>query len=412
VTTTDTATASDPWSPLRVQIFRSLWIASLVSNIGSTMHTVGASWAMTSLTRSPVTVSLVQTAWAVPGFLVAIPAGAFADVLDRRRLILYSQSASLALAGALGALQATGHLTVPLLLAGTFLLSAVMTISAPAFMALTPDLVGAGELAQAIGLNNIAYNGAQSVGPAIAGVVIAASGAGAVFILNAVSFLGIIVVVWRYRPARRGPRSTETAGEAMLSGVRYFGKEPRLRVFVVRIFFAFLVTSSIVALLPIEARERLHTTPGEFGFLAAALGVGAIVAVWLLPHARNRASADSVVFAAAVVWACGAALIATSTSLPLALVGVVLAGVAAMAALNIMFSMYMLMLPSWIRGRASSVSMLMVWLGSSLGALSWGALASRFGIGTTFALAAVAQLAIVGTASVWFRLGDPQPTPE
>jgi MFS family permease len=403
---------SSPWSPLRVQVFRSLWIASLVSNIGSTMHTVGASWAMTSLTRSPVVVSLVQTAWAVPGFLVAIPAGAFADVLDRRRLILFSQSTSLAFAAALGVLEATGHLTVSLLLAGTFLLSAVMTISAPAFMALTPELVGTGELTQAIGLNNIAYNGAQSVGPAIAGVVIAAAGAGAVFLLNAVSFLGIIIVVWRYRPANVRPRSTETLGEAMLSGIRYFGAQPQLRVFAARIFGAFLVTSSIVALLPVEARERLHTSAGEFGFLAAALGVGAILAVWILPRVRSFASSDAIVLGAAVVWAAGAVLIATTANLAVTIVGVVLAGVAAMAALNIMFSMFMLMLPSWIRGRASSVSMLMVWLGSSLGALGWGALASRFGLRTTFALAAAAQLAIVGTASVWFRLGDPQAAPD
>jgi MFS family permease len=412
VTTTDTAKASDPWSPLRVRIFRSLWIASLVSNIGSTMHTVGASWAMTSLTKSPVVVSLVQTAWAVPGFLVAIPAGAFADVLDRRRLILFSQSTSLAFAGALGVLQATGHLTVPLLLAGTFLLSSVMTISAPAFMALTPELVRTDELAQAIGLNNIAYNGAQSVGPAIAGVVIAASGAGAVFILNAVSFLGIILVVWRYRPAERGPRSTESLGDAMLSGMRYFRSQPRLRVFVVRIFFAFLVTSSVVALLPVDARERLHATAGEFGFLAAALGVGAILAVWLLPHVRSRASADAIVLGAAIAWASGTGLIAMSTSLPLTLLGVALAGVAAMAALNIMFSMFMLMLPSWIRGRASSVSMLMVWLGSSLGALGWGTLASHLGLRTTFIVAAAAHLALVAAATAWFPLGDPQPTPE
>jgi MFS family permease len=412
VTTTDAATVSNPWSPLRVQIFRSLWIASLVSNIGSTMHTVGASWAMTSLTKSPVVVSLVQTAWAVPGFLVAIPAGAFADVLDRRRLILFSQSTSLAFAGALGVLEATGHLTVPLLLAGTFLLSSVMTISAPAFMALTPELVGTDELAQAIGLNNIAYNGAQSVGPAIAGVVIAASGAGAVFILNAVSFLGIILVVWRYRPAQRGPQSTERLGDAMLSGLRYFRTQPHLRVFAVRIFLTFLITSSVVALLPVDARARLHTSPGEFGFLAAALGIGAIFAVWLLPHARSRASADTIVLGAAVVWAAGTGLIAMSTTLPLTLAGTVLAGVAAMAALNLTFSMFMLMLPNWIRGRASSVSMLMVWLGSSLGALGWGALASHLGLRTTFITAALVHVAIVAEASVWFRLGEPEPTTE
>jgi MFS family permease len=195
----------------------------------------------------------------------------------------------------------------------------------------------------------------------------------------------------------------------MRSGVRYFRSQPHLRVFAVRIFFAFLVTSSVVALLPVDARERLHTSAGEFGVLAAALGVGAIGAVWLLPRVRPFASPDAIVFGAALVWAVGATLIAVSAHLGVTLVGVMLSGVAAMAALNIMFSMFMLMLPSWIRGRASSVSMLMVWLGSSIGALGWGALAAHVGLRTTFVLAAAAQVAIVAAATTWFPLGDPSP---
>ena len=182
-----------------------------MSNIGTTMHTVGAAWSMTELTDSPAIVSLVQTAWAVPGFLVAVPAGVAADVVDRRTLLLWCQVTAMVFATALGVLQLTDQLSVSLLLAGTFLLSIALTMAGPAFMALIPDLVGPEELPQAIGLNNIAYNGAQSVGPALAGVVIALSGAGAVFLLNALSFLGIVAVLWRFRPATPGPTSDEKA---------------------------------------------------------------------------------------------------------------------------------------------------------------------------------------------------------
>ena len=172
------ASAPSPWSPLRIRVYRSLWIAGLVSNIGTFMHTVAAGWAMTSLTTSPTTVSLVQTAWTVPGFLLALHAGAFADVIDRRTVIIATQFAALIVASGLGVLEITDHLTVSLLLAGTFVLSIALTLAGPAFMAFTPELVGLDELPRAVGLDSISRNVAQSAGPALAGVAIAASGPG------------------------------------------------------------------------------------------------------------------------------------------------------------------------------------------------------------------------------------------
>lgn len=401
-----------PWSPLRIRVFRGLWVASLVSNIGTTMHTVGAAWSMTELTDSPAIVSLVQTAWAVPGFLVAIPAGVAADVVDRRRLLIWCEITAMAFAAALGVLELTDRLDVPLLLLGTFLLSIALTMAGPAFMALIPDLVEPDELPQAIGLNNIAYNGAQAVGPALAGVVIALSGAGAVFLLNAVSFLGIVAVLWRFRPARSGPPSDESAFEAMKTGVRYFRAHPVLRKYAVRIMFAFFTTTAMVALLPVVARDQLDATPTEFGILAAAFGFGAVAAVWVLPRLRPYAGVDALVMGAAVVWAAGIAMVAATDWLPLAVVGVLLAGAAAMGAMNITYSMFMLLLPAWIRGRASSVVMLMVWLGASVGGIAWGALANGFGVAEALLIAGAVHLCITLVATIWFRLETDEPRSE
>ena len=375
-----------------------------MSNIGTTMHTVGAAWSMTELTDSPAIVSLVQTAWAVPGFLVAVPAGVAADVVDRRTLLLWCQVTAMVFATALGVLQLTDQLSVSLLLAGTFLLSIALTMAGPAFMALIPDLVGPEELPQAIGLNNIAYNGAQSVGPALAGVVIALSGAGAVFLLNALSFLGIVAVLWRFRPATPGPTSDEKALAAMRTGFRYFREHPVLRKYAVRIAFAFFTTTAMVALLPVVSRSRLDTTPGQFGLLAAAFGIGAVAAVWLLPGLRAHVGPDALVMGAALAWTGGAAVLAWTTWLPLAVVGVLVAGAAAMAAMNITYSMFMLLLPAWIRGRASSVVMLMVWLGASIGGIGWGALANSAGVSTALLTAGAAHAGITAVATIWFRL--------
>lgn len=398
-------TTSSPWTPLRVAVFRGLWIAGLASNLGTFMHTVAAGWAVTELSDSPTVVSLVQAAWTVPGFLVAVLAGALADVLDRRRLIIATQLASLATAGALGVIELTGALDVPLLLTLTFVLSTCGTIAAPAFMAVTPELVDRTELPKAIALNSISSNVAQSLGPALAGLVIAAAGPGAVFLVNAVSFLGIVLVVRRHRLVDTTTLPPEHIGAAIRTGVRYFANSPRLQVLAARVVLSITVTSALSALLPVVARARLDVSAGQFGLLATAMGVGAVAAVWVLPRANAIAPPDVVVLGAAIAWAAGTAAVATATSLPLALVGLVLAGGGSMATMNVVFSMYTVVLPSWVRGRASSVAMLVIWLGASAGAVAWGALAGAAGVRTALLVAAGAHVAVTAIASLLLRIG-------
>lgn len=392
-------TRPNPWSPLRVRLFRALWIASLVSNVGTYMHTVAAGWVATDLTDSPALISLVQTAWASPGFLLALVAGAIADALDRRRVILVTQLVAMALAVSLGVLDATGALDMPLLLLLTFLLSAVLTVAAPAFMAVTPDLVGPDDLPQALGLNAISTNLAQSAGPAVAGALIAFAGTGAVFTVNALSFLGIVFVVLRHRlPEVVVER--ESMGAAMRTGVRFVLASARLRVLAVRLMLTMVLSSALVALLPVVARSSLEVSGGEFGLLSAAMGVGAVAAVWVLPRLNARVSPDTVASLAAASWAAGVLVVALTGAPVVAMAGLLLVGAGMMATVNVLFAAYTLLLPSWVRGRASSVAMLVVWLGTSVGATAWGALAGATSVRSTLIASAFAQV-VVTVTSAW-----------
>ena len=402
------ASAPSPWSPLRIRVYRSLWIAGLVSNIGTFMHTVAAGWAMTSLTTSPTTVSLVQTAWTVPGFLLALHAGAFADVIDRRKVIIATQLAALIVASGLGVLEITDHLTVSLLLAGTFVLSIALTLAGPAFMAFTPELVGLDELPRAVGLDSISRNVAQSAGPALAGVAIAASGPGAVFLVNAASFIGIVIVLRGYHSTAERREAPRAINAAIRSGVQYFWQTPRLRRIAGRLVLTWGLTVSLTALLPIAARSNLHVTAGAFGLLSAAVGAGAVAAVWATPRWLPDTGPDLVAFIAAGVWSAGVVLFAATDWLPMAIVGLVLAGAGTMGTLNTLFSNFIATPPSWVRGRVSSIAMLSTWLGASVGATAWGALGSATSVRTALLAAAAVNLAAVGAASAVWRI-DPRP---
>jgi len=210
------------WSPLRESVFRALWIATVVSNIGTWMQDVGESWLMTSLTTSPVLVALVETAGSLPVVLVALPAGALADIVDRRRLLLVMQIWMFVAAGAMGLLALMGQMTPGRLLSLTFLLGVGSAMSNPIWQAITPELVSPADLPAAITLNAVAINIARAIGPALGGFIVAASGPWAVFLLNAASFIGITMVVYRWRPApRKSKLPPEEIIGAMRAGTRY-----------------------------------------------------------------------------------------------------------------------------------------------------------------------------------------------
>jgi len=315
------------WSPLRITIFRWLWIASLASNVGTFMHNVGASWLMTDLTRSPTLISLLQTVYAAPGFLLALPAGALADVVDRKKLLVASQSFMLAVAATLGVLTVTDRITTGWLLVLTFLLSVGGTVNMPVWTSVTPEVVPHDDLPQAVALNSVSSNLAQSVGPAVAGVLIAAAGSGAVFLVNAASFVGVVGVVTTWRrtaPVRTSP--PERVWSAIGTGLRYTRQSRPLLVLLGRLAAFVLFSSSLSALLPLLARTRLRVTAGEFGLLEAALGVGAVAMASVLPRLRRRLGIDGLLLAGSVAYGAGLALVGQAPNLAVALAGLGVAG--------------------------------------------------------------------------------------
>ena len=392
-----------PWSPLRIAMYRSLWIAALVSNVGTFMHIVAAGWAMTSLTVSPTLVGLVQTSWAVPGFVLALHAGAFADMVERRRLIALTQVLALAIAAGLGVLEITGNLGVTTLLVGTFLESVALTIAAPAFMALTPQLVGTHYLSQAFGLDSVSRNIAQSVGPALAGVVIAFTNPGAVFVLNAVSFVGILIVVRKLPKFTVQVESASKINHVIKDGIRHVVRTAQLRNIALRLALVLGATASLNAVMPVVAKESLNVGSSGFGILAGALGVGSVLAVWLLPILRKKLNSELLAVVASTVWASATVGFAQSSTLLTAVPALLLCGATLMVLMNVLFSTFIAQLPDHLRGRGSSIGMLMAWLGTSVGAFAWGFTASS----TSVRVALIASAAVTAGIGVLNRVALP-----
>jgi len=384
-------------------MYRSLWIAALVSNVGTFMHIVAAGWAMTSLTDSPTLVGLVQTSWAVPGFVLALHAGAFADMVERRRLIALTQVLALVIAAALGVLEMTGNLGVTTLLVGTFLESVALTIAAPAFMALTPQLVGTQSLSQAFGLDSVSRNIAQSVGPALAGAVIAFTNPGAVFILNAVSFVGILIVVRKLPKFTIQVESASKINHVIKDGIKHVVRTAQLRNIALRLALVLGATASLNSVMPVVAKESLNVGSSGFGVLAGALGVGSVLAVWLLPILRKKMKAELLAVAATFVWAAAAVGFAQSSTLLTAVPALLLCGATLMVLMNVLFSTFIALLPDHLRGRGSSIGMLMAWLGTSVGAFAWGFTAAS----TSVRVALIASAAVTAGIGVLNRVALP-----
>ncbi len=243
------------WRPLKNSVFRNLIMADVVSDIGTFMQSVGAAWLMVSLNAGPMLVALTQTASALPFFLLALPAGAIGDIVDRRKLILFTETWMVAVAILLAGLTLTGNMWPLLLLILTFALSAGDAVESPAWRAILPEVVVKEDLPAASALNGIEFNFARAVGPALAGLLVAAAGVGTAFLVNAISFLGVILVIARWkRPVRKRSTPPETVAGATVAALRYVRNSPQLRVLMVRSGAGLFFASGLLALLPSVAR--------------------------------------------------------------------------------------------------------------------------------------------------------------
>src|SRR5262245_3858817 len=329
------AAGAGPFAPLRHPVFRAVWIAGLASNLGTWMQNVGAAWLMTSLAPTPLWVSLVQAASSLPFFLLAIPAGALADVMDRRRLILAALAWMAAATGALGGLALAGVLGPPELLAFTFAIGVGSTLLAPAFLAIVPELVAREEIPAAVSLNGMSMNLARAAGPALGGLVVAAAGAGATFLANAASFLGMIAVLARWRRApREGRLPPEELFGAMRAGLRYVRHSPPMGVVLARVGGFVAPASAVWALLPLYARGDLALGPTGYGVLLGFFGAGAVAAAVALPGLRTRLGAERLATAAALAFAAAQILLGAVATLATAALALAVSGAAWLALLT------------------------------------------------------------------------------
>src|SRR5229473_2671008 len=368
------------WQPLRSSTFRNLLIADVVSDIGTFMQSVGAAWLMVSLNAGPMYVALTQTASALPFFILALPAGAIGDILDRRRVILFTEIWMVIVAVVLAVMTIAGKMSPALLLILTFALSAGDAFETPTWRAVLPELVQKEDLPAASALNGIEFNFARAVGPALAGLVIAFAGIGAAFLLNAASFVGVILVVARWkRPAVKRTTPPETVTGATVAAIRYVRYSPAVRIVLLRAGTAMFFASGLLALLPSIA-HRINDSPVGYGMLLGCFGFGAVFGALVMQRARSRWSADVIVSAGIAIF--GLSTIAAGTLRELApLAAAMLIGGAAWVSFISLFNVQVLnQAPDWVRARVLAVAMLVFQGSVAAGSATWGALAARVGV--------------------------------
>ena len=377
------AAAPPAWGALRYPTFRSLWVATLVSNVGGWMYSAASGWLMTTLNPSPLMVSLVQVATSLPLFLFALPAGALADMLDKRRLILVLEILT-TLFSAVFALLLTLHAVGPaLLLLLTFLVGTLGALETPAWQAIVSQLVPAPALSSAIAINSLGVNISRVIGPAITGVIIAGLGIAAPFWLDAFSNAGVIGVIYRWRPPPRATLRTlpaESLTGATRAGLRYARYNGPLRATLARALGFFLFASAYWALLPLVARSQLQGGPALYGTLLAAIGAGAVGGALFLPRMQARLGADGVVVLGEAGTAAALVLFGLAHQPWVAVLACLLAGVSWIAVLAVLNVSAQTVLPDWVRGRGLAVYVTVFFGALTIGSALWGFAAERLGL--------------------------------
>ncbi|MBI5582054.1 MAG: MFS transporter [Deltaproteobacteria bacterium] len=388
---------SSPWSPFRHSTFTVLWIATVVSNIGTWMQNAAAGWLMTGLNPDPLFVALVQVATSLPMFLFVLPAGALADIIDRRHLLLAVQIAAAAIIAVLSILVATDRATPLMLLAFTFLAGSAAALISPAWQAIVPQLVPRRELSSAVALNSVGFNVSRAVGPALAGLIIAAMGLAAPFWLNAVSYLGVIAsLIWWHESGSRTPHlPAERFFSAIRIGLRHARHNSHLRATLLRAAGFFPFASAYWALLPLVARHQVAGGPEVYGFLLGAISAGAAGGAFGLPWLKSYMGADKLVAAGTIGTAAALVLFGLARNQATALCASLVAGVSWIAVLATINVSAQLALPGWVRGRGLAVYAAVMFGGISIGSGLWGQVAALIGLpGAHFAAAAAALASV------------------
>ncbi len=377
-------------APFRNRAFLWLWLGVVLSSVGSWAQTVGAQWLFIDDPNAATIISLVQTAATLPMVMFALAAGVLADAFDRRRLMLWVQVYFLIVAGLLAVLTAIGSMPPLLLLAFTFAIGVGNAVLVSTWQPLITELVPRAHLAPAIRLDMVSVNVARAVGPAIAGVVIAAWGVPPVFAINAACTLFLIgaLLAWR-----RPPAATSVARErflpALRTGGRYVRHEPVVRLILLRLAVFVAPATAMWALLPLIANRQLGVGADGYGILFGALGVGAITAAFTVGRIGRRVSANLLLSAMGLLFGLAFGLTMVVPGLVPALPLLVLLGFAWTATVAVLNAELQLFLPGWVRARAVAVYMMTFTAAQALASPLWGLIAQHVSL----------------TASVWIAAG-------
>ena len=384
-----------PWAPLVYPMYRIFWIAGLFSNMGTWMHETGAQWLMTSLHPSPEMVSAVRVSMTIPVFLLALPAGVWADRFNRRTWLLSTQFLLLSIATLMAVLARFDLITPSLLLILTAAMGTAMILNQPAWQALTPELVPPALVPSAVAVGSISFNLARSIGPAVGGLLIAYFNVWTTFAFNAVSFLGVIMVLLMWQPTPE-PKSNRASPEFMTElkkGMFVIKNTPPLRNALLRVLMFTLSASILWSLLPLVATEKLGFRERGFGICLGLIGAGAVVGAWFLPYVRSRFSSESLLLASNCIYASVCITIGLTHSAAWIMPGLFVIGACWMATMTTLNATAQVNLPRKFRARGMSAFLMSFALGMGLGSACWGWFALGTSLGLTFIVAGVTLIA-------------------
>jgi len=389
------------WAPLRIPTFRMLWLAWFASNVCMWMNDVAAAWLMTSLTTSPTLIALVQTASSMPVFLLGLPSGALADIVDRRRYFMVAQVWIAANAAVVYAVSVMGLLNAHVLLALVFTNGMGLAMRWPVYAAILPELLSRQELPAGLALNAVAVNGARVVGPLLSGAIIASAGSQYVFALNFAVSVAAAIVLWRWK---REVKPSVLPGERFLGAMRlgwqFVRESQRMRNAVVRTASFFVHSTALLALIPLVAKQ-LGGGAGEYTLLFSCLGIGAILSATQLPRMRGRWNRDQIAVGGSIVHAVATAGVAFAPNTWVAAPAMFAAGMGWIVVANSVTVAAQLALPDWVRARGMAIYQMAIMGGSALGAAIWGKLAELTSVPDSLAFAAVSML--VALVATWNR---------
>jgi MFS family permease len=392
-----------PWSPFRHTAFTVLWAATVVANIGTWMYNAGSAWLMTTLNADPFIVSLVQVATSLPMFLFALPAGALADIVDKRRFLIAVEGVTTVLSAIIAAFVWLDLVTPAILLLFTFLLGAGAALTAPPWQSVVPQLVPKRDLTPAVAANSVGINISRAVGPAFAGIIIAAFGIAAPFWLNAVSNLGIIgaLLWWRSPQNATTQLPAERFFSAIRTGFRYARHNRHLRATLARAVAFFLFASAYWALLPLVARNQISGGPELYGILLGAIGAGAVGGAFALPWFNRRLGPDRLVAIGTFGTAVTLVLFGFAREPAIALVASIIAGISWIAVLASLNVSAQVALPDWVRGRGLAMFVTVFFGTITGGSAMWGQVASTLSLPDAHFIAAAGALVAIPLTWRW-----------